>query len=157
MNTTVKADEETLLTASDIFSKALEKVKGFEGIVCSYTLQPYPVSLLKKTASAGGNSLGLDPDSGPLVSVLLLMYWKNKADDDVILSTAKGVIEEIDAVAVDRGQSVSYKYLDYAWDFQNTIQSYGSDNVEMLKKVSLKYDPKGMFQKNVPGGFKLFD
>lgn len=74
MNTTVKADEATLQAASEIFSKALEKVKSFEGIVCSFTLQPYPLSLLKKTPPAGGNSLGLDPTDGPLVSVLLLMY-----------------------------------------------------------------------------------
>lgn len=66
------------------------------------------------------------------------------------------MIEDIDAEAIQRGQAVPYKYLDYAWDFQDPIGSYGGGNVEKLKEVSKKFDPKGLFQKGVPGGFKLF-
>jgi hypothetical protein len=144
----------TLQAASDIFSKALEKVTGFEGIVCSFTLQPYPLSLLKKTALAGGNSLGLEPAES-LISVLLLMSWKNKSDDGVILATVKGVIEEVDEDASAKGTSVAYKYLNYAFDFQDPIGSYGAGNKKKLQDASKKYDPKGLFQKGVPGGFKL--
>ncbi|EPE34586.1 FAD-binding protein [Glarea lozoyensis ATCC 20868] len=129
MNTTIRPDVATIKAASDIFSKALEQVKGFEGIVSSFTLQPYPKSLLQKT---------------------------NKSDDETILATAKGVIEAIDKEAVAKGQDVAYKYLNYAFDFQNQIGSYGVKNKEMLQEVSRKYDSEGLFQKGVPGGFKLF-
>jgi hypothetical protein len=54
MNTTVKAGAATLQAASEGFSKALEGAKGFEGTVCLCKLQSYPLSLLKKTAPAGG-------------------------------------------------------------------------------------------------------
>jgi hypothetical protein len=155
MNTTIRPDVATINAASDIFSKALEQVKPFEGIVCSFTLQPYPKSLLQKTALAGGNVLGLDAEES-VVSVLLLMYWKNKSDDEIILATAKGVIESIDKEAIARGQDVAYKYLNYAFDFQDPIGSYGVKNKQMLQEVSRKYDSGGLFQKGVPGGFKLF-
>lgn len=49
MNTTVKADGPTLHAATDIFKPALEKVKSIDGIVFSFCMQPYPVSLLKRT------------------------------------------------------------------------------------------------------------
>jgi hypothetical protein len=155
LNTTVKADPSTLQAESEIFSKALDKVTGFEGIVFSFTLQPYPLSLLKKTAPAGGNSLCLDPNES-LISVLLLMYWKNKSGDEVILATAKAVIEGIDKDASARGTAEAYKYLNYSFDFQDLIVSYGVENKKKLQNASQKYDPNGLFQKGVPGTFKLF-
>jgi hypothetical protein len=35
------------------------------------------------------------------------------------------------------------------------IEGYGAANVAFLRDVSRKYDPLGVFQKLVPGGFKL--
>lgn len=156
MNTTVKPDVTTLQKASEIFSKALEVVKGIEGIVCSFTLQPYPLSLLEQTAPAGGNTLGLNPADGPLVSVLLLMYWKNKSDDEKILEIARGVLETIEKDAASRGTAVPYKYLNYAFNFQDPFGSYGTENKKKLQEASKRYDPEGLFEKGVPGGFKLF-
>lgn len=48
-------------------------------------------------------------------------------------------------------------YLNYAERDQDPIGSYGSENVGKLQAASKKYDPTGLFQTNVPGGFKLFD
>ncbi|KAH9908353.1 FAD-binding domain-containing protein [Xylariomycetidae sp. FL2044] len=156
MNTTVKPDTATLKAGSEIFSAALEKVKDFEGMVCSFTLQPYPESLLRRTEQGGGNVLGIGAADGPLMSILLLMYWKNVSDDEAILGTARGVIEAIDADAAARGTAVPYKYLNYAFGFQDPIASYGAENKKMMQDVSRKYDPEGLFQKNAVGGFKLF-
>jgi hypothetical protein len=156
MNTTVKADVATLKAASEVFSTALEKVKGFEGMVCSLTLQPYPLSLLEKAERAGGNILGINTSNGPLVSILILMYWKNQSDDEVILPTARGVLEAIDKDAAARGTADPYKFLNYAFDFQDPISSYGVDNKKLLQDVSKKYDEHGLFQKGATGGFKLF-
>lgn len=47
-------------------------------------------------------------------------------------------------------------YLNYAAQDQDPIASYGADSVERLKAASRKFDPQGLFQRNVPGGFKLF-
>ncbi|KAK7987001.1 hypothetical protein PG988_001989 [Apiospora saccharicola] len=135
---------------------ALEKVKSIDGMVFSFTMQPYPVSLLKRTEPAGGNVLGLDPAGGPLVSILILLYWNKQSDDETVLGTARGVIEAIDQDATTKGALVPYKYLNYAFDFQDLIGSYGQENRKKLQDASRKYDPDGLFQKGVPGGFKLF-
>ncbi|CAG9983684.1 unnamed protein product [Clonostachys byssicola] len=155
VNTTVKADGATLKAAAKIFSEALEKVKGLEGIVFSFTLQPYPLSLLEKTSRFGGNILNLGPEDGPLVSILILMYWKNASDDDIILTQSREILAAIDQDAQTRGTAVPYKYLNYAFSFQDPIASYGEENKKAMLEVSKKYDPNGLFQTGAVGGFKL--
>ncbi|KAI0502861.1 FAD-binding domain-containing protein [Xylaria bambusicola] len=156
VNTTVKADAATLKAAADIFTASLNLVQGCKGVVFSLTFQPYPMSLLEKCLSAGGNITGLTPADGPLVSVLVLMNWEDKDDDKTILGTARSILEAIDKDAAARGQAVSYKYLNYAFDFQDPIGSYGAENKQFLQDVSKRVDPDGVFQQGVPGGFKLF-
>ncbi|PVH99983.1 FAD-binding domain-containing protein [Periconia macrospinosa] len=156
MNTVVRADAVTLKAAADIYTTALEPIKSVNGLVCSLTLQPYTVSLLKKSAESGGNSLGLDPSKGPLVSVLLLSYWKEKSDDEKVLAFMKDTVQKIKVDAKAKNQSVDYEYMNYAASFQDPIGSYGAENKKKLQDVSRKYDPEGFFQKAVPGGFKLF-
>lgn len=157
MNTTVKADVATLMAAYEIYVNALGPLKSAEGLTTSLTLQAYPKSLLDKTAPAGGNSLGLNLQDGPLMSILILSFWQNKEDDDKIQSTFRGAIEAIDKEAATRGTAVAYKYMNYAAPFQDPIGSYGKENKARLQAASKKYDPEGLFQKGVSGGWKLFD
>ncbi|KAH8678510.1 hypothetical protein BX600DRAFT_507452 [Xylariales sp. PMI_506] len=156
MNTTIKADAASLRAAADIYTSSLPRIKDCKGLVGSFTLQPYPVSLLQRSLEKGGNVLGLDPTNGPVVSVLLLTYWKNKYDDPKVLEVMRDVLEMIKADAVARKTAVPFTYLNYSWDFQDPIGSYGEENKKLMQAVSCKFDPDGLFQKACPGGFKLF-
>ncbi|KAK7193315.1 hypothetical protein PSPO01_01109 [Paraphaeosphaeria sporulosa] len=40
-----------------------------------------------------------------------------------------------------------------AYDFQDSITSYGTASHQKLRKTSAKDDAEGSFQKGVPGGF----
>ncbi|KAI1382908.1 uncharacterized protein F4822DRAFT_440683 [Hypoxylon trugodes] len=156
MNMTVRADKTTLQAACDIYTAAIVPLQSCEGLTSSLTFQPYPVSLLQQSVAKGGNSLGLDSSGGPVISVLLLNYWKNKSDDGRIRSVMKGVLESIRAMAKENKTALEFVYLNYAADFQDPSASYGPRNKQMLQEVSKKYDPDGLFQRGVPGGFKLF-
>lgn len=85
----------------------------------------------------------------------LAVGWTNESDDALANKVAQQIIGDIAAQAKQLGQSLDWRYLNYAEKWQDVIASYGTDNVAQLKKVSKMYDPKGIFQKNVPGGFKL--
>ncbi|RYC61325.1 hypothetical protein CHU98_g4904 [Xylaria longipes] len=115
MNVSVKADVETLTTGGDIWCEELEPVRDAAGLMCSYTLQPYAVSLLKNTVENGGNSLGMDPRDGPVVNVLLLTYWSDPADDERVLGFMKKALRCIEENASTRGQLVPYIYWNYAF------------------------------------------
>ncbi|KAI0415869.1 FAD-binding domain-containing protein [Xylaria grammica] len=156
MNMTVKADVETLQAAANIYTAAIDPVKSTEGLVCSLTLQPYAESLLQSSAAKGGNVLGLSAESGSLVNLLLLTYWSNEKDDDAILAAMKTALQGIDQDATSKGTKVDYVYMNYASEDQDVIGSYGGENKRFLQEVSRKYDPEGLFQKGVPGGWKLF-
>lgn len=155
MNCTLRADKEALVSAAKIYSEGIEPLKPIDGIVLCLTLHVLPKSLLRKTAELGGNVLGLEAEE-PLVSVLLLTYWKHKKDDDAIMSVLQRTLGDIEKDAEARSQRVPYVYLNYASKFQDPFTSYGEANKKFLQEVSRKYDSEGLFQKNVPGGFKLF-
>ncbi|KAI1251403.1 hypothetical protein MGN70_005971 [Eutypa lata] len=156
MNTTVKADIETLQAALEVYTAAIEPLKAREGIVLSMTLQPYPLSLLQRSVTQGGNVLGLEPELGPLVSILFLTFWERREDDEKIVDTLREALDQVDREAGTRGTLVPFKYLNYAATFQDPIGSYGGGNIEKLHHASQKFDPEGLFQKGVPGGWKLF-
>ena len=63
---------------------------------------------------------------------------------------------KINALAQSMGLLHEFEYLNYADSSQNPIASYGADNVRRLRAMSRKYDPHGVFQRQVPGGFKLW-
>ncbi|KAK8084449.1 hypothetical protein PG997_005720 [Apiospora hydei] len=156
MNVCVKADVDTLTTGGDIWCEELEPVKDAPGLMCSYTLQPYPVSQLQKSSANGCNVLGLDPTNGPVVNVLLLSYWTDKKDDVGVISFMQKALKRIERNADERGQLVPFIYWKYAFSDQEALRSYGEENVRKLQAASRKYDPDGLFQKSCPGGFKLF-
>ncbi len=156
MNATVKADAATLLAGSEIWKAAMEPMKAFEGLICAYTLQPYAQSLLEASTKKGGNSLGLDPSLGSLVSIAFLTYWNNRDDDEKILGPFRRALEKLREDAKSRGTLVDYTYMNYSYTFQDPIGSYGAKNMKKLQEVSKKFDPEGVFQKGVPGGWKLF-
>ena len=62
----------------------------------------------------------------------------------------------LEACAEAKGLLLKFQYLNYAAPFQAPLEAYGEDNLRFLRAVSEKYDPKGVFQKRVPGGFKLW-
>jgi hypothetical protein len=88
--------------------------------------------------------------------VLLGVTWSDEADDDTITTAVTDLFTKFDAYAASQKGLDSFTYLNYAYETQNPIQGYGASNVKKLQAVSKKYDPSGVFQKLVPGGFKLF-
>lgn len=60
-----------------------------------------------------------------------------------------------DGAARDMGLLHDFVYLNYANQAQNPISTYGRENVASLKKAAERYDPRGIFQRQAPGGFKL--
>ncbi|KAI1334210.1 FAD-binding domain-containing protein [Xylariaceae sp. FL0016] len=156
LNLHVKVDSATLKSGAEIWQEALEPVKGCEGLICSYTLQPYPSSLLQKSAVKGGNTLGLTPDDGPIMSIALLSYWNDGNDDRKILEAFEGALESIKRDAISKGTALDFTFMNYSAPGQDPIGSYGRENKARLQEASKKFDPEGIFQKGVPGGWKLF-
>lgn len=126
------------------------------GLVWTTLSQHLLPIVIEKTAGLGGNSLGLDAADGPRIITLVAATWDNAADDEAVTAAAKSVIKQIEHAAKSRGVYDPFKYLNYAYAGQAVFEGYGRKSKWYLQAISKKYDPQGVFQKQVPGGFKLF-
>lgn len=83
------------------------------------------------------------------------LSWTYAEQDVLFKGQAKWLRDELAAFAKSIGADNEYIYLDYADADQDPLGSYGEENVRKMKVAAKKYDPKGVFQKLQPGGFKL--
>ena len=87
--------------------------------------------------------------------VLYDYSWDNEADDELFSNLAAECLEEMDKYAKSINAYNEYIYLNYADKTQDPLRGYGQKNVDFIKRVAREYDPTGVFQYQVPGGFKV--
>lgn len=121
----------------------------------SLTFQAFTVPTLKQMSKKGGNALGLNPADGPLFHCLLYMVWDDATKDDILNKAAFDFMAAAKTEAKKRGLHNRYIYMNYAGPYQNVVPSYGEENLAKLKKIANRYDPRAVFQKLQPGGYKL--
>lgn len=80
--------------------------------------------------------------------------WDSAEDDDLFQRLCEEASAELSDYAKSIGKFNEYIYLNYADKTQNPLRGYGDENVEYIKEVAARYDPEGVFQTPVPGGFK---
>ncbi|KAE8148199.1 hypothetical protein BDV25DRAFT_20937 [Aspergillus avenaceus] len=134
-------------------SEAKAKAHGNDWTLISL-FQPFPAVFGQLAKHKGGNMLGLDDENNHIL-YLLGYSWDNTADNDLFNSIGYKVFGEVQSYAKELGVDGRYVYLNYAGKGQNPLQSYGEDNAREIARVAKTYDPQGVFQRQVPGGFKI--
>ena len=86
----------------------------------------------------------------------LNLGWTKQSDDDKVPHIMDETIALIENLTETRGVYDPFKFLNDASPTQPVFHNYGERNLEELKTAAIKYDPHGMFEKQVPGGFKIF-
>ena len=76
-------------------------------------------------------------------------------DDETAHNATRGMHAKIEDVTKADGSYLPYEFMNDASYDQDVIGHYGAANVQRLKEVQRRYDPELVFQKLVPGGFKL--
>lgn len=118
--------------------------------------QPIPSYLAQVGARTGGNVLGLDVSLTKNAVLFLLTLKTNTATDEAVIHARGGIFfASVDEAVKTSGNSLPFVYLNYANPSQDPLSSYGVENVAFMRDVSAKYDPQGIFQRRVPGGFKI--
>ncbi|KAL3430689.1 hypothetical protein BDV09DRAFT_189072 [Aspergillus tetrazonus] len=119
-------------------------------------LQPFPAILAQTSRMSGmENVLGLDRmgDEDHLV-YLLFLDWQHPSDDTFFNDLGYDLIQKLNLYTQRIGAGSKYIYMNYAARRQNPLRGYGEENLKFIKSVARKYDPLGVFQSQVPGGFK---
>ncbi|KAL4940954.1 hypothetical protein BDV06DRAFT_195504 [Aspergillus oleicola] len=136
-------------------SDAIPLAKGKDWSIMAI-IQPWPKLFWQRNQNNGvGNVLGLDRFDENMLQVLYDYSWDNSADDALFQRLCEEALAELDEYAKKIGKYNPYIYLNYADVTQNPLAGYGEENVEFIRDVARRYDPKGVFQTQVPGGFKV--
>ncbi|KAG9229819.1 hypothetical protein BJ875DRAFT_445599 [Amylocarpus encephaloides] len=149
--TTFGGGFDLLKTVYQLFDTLLVEVKTIPDLTWSLSLQAAP----RVTSDVGTNTLGLSSSDEPTIILEIGYNWISQTEDFRIQAMAKQFIADVDTAAKRAGYFKKFKYLNYATNWQDPIRSYGANSLKQLKAVGRKYDPKGLFQKGCPGGFKI--
>ncbi|ROT42888.1 FAD binding domain protein [Sodiomyces alkalinus F11] len=138
-----------------IFENTFPTISSVQGISWALTLVSIPQTLGEKSAARGGNILGLDIPPEGLVLALLSGTFERAADYPAMSHVAKDLLAALIAKAKHHGAYHPFIDLNHAGPTQHVFHGYGHDNHKFLKATAKAYDPAGVFQKLMPGGFKL--
>lgn len=137
-----------------IYNESLPSIANIDGISWSLTLEPIVSSLVAATEAKGGNMMGLDvPPEGLVLTLASISFCST--DYSVMDSLADQLLSDIITAAKKNGVYNSYIDLNHAKGSQKPFEGYGADNHAFLKATAKRYDPDGIFQTLMPGGFKL--
>ncbi|CAI6336755.1 unnamed protein product [Periconia digitata] len=162
LTTTWRADlsflDQHVIPAWLAFSNITANVSGLTNALLSQTLAN-PILTQSARHSTFARNIVPDPTAAsgapPIISMLSLT-WNDAADDELMSTAAKTFIQSVESASKKYGNYIKFKYLNYADREQDVFGGYDRENVEKMKKASRKYDPQGIFQTAVPGGFKIF-
>jgi hypothetical protein len=81
--------------------------------------------------------------------------WNFQSDDAKVHSVLHKALDKIETMTKARDLYDPFIFLNDAYSTQPVLRSYGATHFQRLNAVSKAYDATGMFQHQVPGGFKL--
>lgn len=115
--------------------------------------EPLPATMFD--ASAGDDLMGMGASTPDLTIWLAYWTWTDAADDAKVAALAAKQYTTCDGIAAKLGTKHPLIYANYANALQNPYQTFQGGAVAKLKAAAAKYDPQGVFQNLVPGGFKI--
>lgn len=175
---TFKNTMEALTAAQNITHSIYETIANVTDLQFTFVYELIPCLYAEHSLARGGNVMGIETDKDDLirkstrlhwrlpvlfsvpatntVAVLLLIpRWTNAKFDSVMTAAFVAWANAMEKVQTSLGAHNRFTYLNYAAGFQDPLGSYGGANVDFMKEIAKKYDPWGVFQKAVPGGFKI--
>ncbi|KAL4891821.1 hypothetical protein BDV59DRAFT_208805 [Aspergillus ambiguus] len=117
--------------------------------------QPIGADWMAASAAKGGNALGLDP-SKVYLCYAEVVEWIGSAYDGIVAKWVEDTTNKINNATQKAGLYDPFNYMGDSAGFQSIFPGYGEVNHHLLQTVARKYDPSGVFQTLMPGGFKVF-
>ncbi|KFA48259.1 hypothetical protein S40293_07377 [Stachybotrys chartarum IBT 40293] len=120
-------------------------------------MQPVTPSMVQHSASNGGNVMGLEEvvADGPVIMWLVALTVDTAENQEIIEPIMREYRDSINAGANAIGMNKNWSFLNYANGDEDPIGKYGAENIALMKEVSTRYDPSGVFQALRRTGFKL--
>ena len=145
--------QETARLYKIVITELQAKASGSWRVSCLH--QVFATSYGAQSVAKGGNVLGLERYKENFIMYQSYLSWSEAKDDQLFIDLGLMLTDGIKKFAEGKGTAIDYLYLNYADKDQNPLAGYGAENVSFLKSVAKKYDPFGIYQTLMPGGFKI--
>jgi hypothetical protein len=111
----------------------------------------------RRLPKSGGRRDAKDiyPADGPLLIAMVSSTSNSVADDERNHQGVEKLLAESRAMAGEKGLLHRYIFTNYAYYKETVFEEYRKKRLAKLCETSKSFDPKGVFQNSVPGGFKL--
>ncbi|KAL2292456.1 hypothetical protein FJTKL_09427 [Diaporthe vaccinii] len=140
-------------THASIISRFAERLPDKE-IAVYFVVHPFPARFGRNSAACGGNVMGVENIEEDCILLQASLATDNLPRSAYFPIFKEG-LDELEAFAQSIDKSVKFRYLNYSDISDDPLATYGDDNVKQMREVANKYDPTGVFQTRVPGGFKI--
>ncbi|KAI8314375.1 Bifunctional solanapyrone synthase [Colletotrichum sp. SAR11_240] len=165
-NLTFEAGMSVMDGQSDILTGGTIATRDFGGLLAGIQLvseifEQAPLGrdfiVASQKDGAGVGPLALDESQGIYVVYAIALTWVDSQYDEVISAWIEEIVKAIDSATAEAGLHRPFRHMGDSAAFQvaHFFNGYPQGVVERPNSVALKYDPDGLFQKNMPGGFKL--
>ncbi|KAI4957054.1 hypothetical protein J4E86_005526 [Alternaria arbusti] len=144
-----------IVDAHTKFVEAWKAISTDGDFITQCMFQAIPTTFAEHSKERGGNVMGLDLVKDNAVMLLFDIAVKGEETEAIAREALRAVTEEMQRFAASKDALVDWQYLNYADAYQDPLGSYGSANVAKIRAAAKKYDPRGMFQTQAPGGFKI--
>lgn len=138
------------------FVETLKRSIDADKYISYLFFQPLPSYMATIADRKGGNMLGLDSAHHNAI------LWTISLTIDVgeaALALAQAELDVLTAQIKEASRfykgDMDFVYLNYADVSQDSLGTYSAANIQHMRKAAAKYDPTGVFQKRIPGGFKI--
>lgn len=119
------------------------------------TFQAMPKLLFEHSVEKGGNIIGMEREDGNAILFQMQHMVRSAGAEREARDQLVIMRQELKDYYISEGIDVEWEYLGYADGTQDPLSTYGPENIQLLRDVAAKYDPEQVFQKRVPGGFKI--
>jgi FAD/FMN-containing dehydrogenase len=142
-----------LLATFNAYNNSVASIRNLTRVTWTVIIEPLPPQIYARGAAK--NALGLDGKTQSLAVCLVSPSWTDPSQNEQIYALARDLIDTIENKAKKLGVYDPYIYLNYAAPWQDVIVGYGPASVSRLQKLKAEVDPNNVFQRLVPGGFKI--
>ncbi|KAI1486127.1 hypothetical protein F5X96DRAFT_682271 [Biscogniauxia mediterranea] len=155
---TFKNDERFIKKAVSMHEEFVESWKPLSpdgDFICHAIVQSIPTIFAQHSVKKGGNVLGLERLTENAIMFQAQLAFQGEEREAEARRRMVEYRETLKQYTADLDGALEWEYINYEDYTQDPLKSYGEENVAFLRQVAAKYDPAGVFQRRMPGGFKI--
>ncbi|KAJ5936915.1 FAD-binding domain-containing protein [Penicillium verhagenii] len=160
---TFKNDTRVVAKAASLHQSLVDELKAFipDGdFITQCLLQPLPTRYGQLSALCTGGDNIMNVSAQPVNGLLFVAVAmvRTPEQEAFVYPRLRAWVEALKAFATDVDPdygNLEWVYMNYADKSQKVLESYGKENLKLMRAVAARYDPGQVFQTLCPGGFKL--